>query len=551
MEFTAESDPLRLLVLSTSSQQLQTLRHWLAHYQEQPAPAATFLPLDQQGDWLSHPALSLSADIRNLWHAAVILVDDLCEQRCRLIGRLQQHIPTLLISSAGHRDCLPAPFHWLGLDSISRQQLFRGLRPLLLCGRRDLPAPLSRHEFFARLRQRLQAESQPLYLQIAQSRWLRDHQAAPSWHNQQHMQQEFERAVSLHAPADALLGQLLDNQLVIVSRDPDALRSDWLPQQPLDDLRPWVACHSSALSISTFDDLSAVLLESVQQIARERLCDETQLSHHQPQQSLSLFDGLHLALQREEFYLEYQPQFDSRSGAWTGAEALMRWRHPLLGIVPPTVFIREAEAAGLIRALGQWALRESAGAWQRLRRATGQSIRLAVNVSFPEIADPGYAGQVLNLLADSAMPAHCLELELTETAIMHDPEVSLLNLRQLKAAGIHIVLDDFGTGFSSLSHLSDLPLTGIKLDRAFVSALPANGPQAHIVTSMLELAQRLELETTAEGVEESAGLEVLRRLGCDRIQGYLCSRPLALDELIRQAGAGFPAAGDFAQGRLF
>ncbi len=134
---------------------------------------------------------------------------------------------------------------------------------------------------------------------------------------------------------------------------------------------------------------------------------------------------------------------------------------------------------------------------------------------------------------------------------MRDASVSLLNLRQLKAVGIHIVLDDFGTGFSSLSHLSDLPLTGIKLDRAFVSPLPDHGPQTHIVTTMLELAKKLRLETTAEGVEDRACLEVIRHLGCDRIQGYIYAQPLPLEELISQARQGFKTNSDFNQGRLF
>ncbi|MAS25098.1 MAG: hypothetical protein CMH99_07045 [Oceanospirillaceae bacterium] len=220
-------------------------------------------------------------------------------------------------------------------------------------------------------------------------------------------------------------------------------------------------------------------------------------------------------------------------------------------MIPPTVFIREAEAAGLIRALGRWTLQQTVRAWQALYERTGERIRLAVNVSFPEIADPWYADQVLELLTQSGMPPRYLELELTETAMMHDASVSLLNLRRLKNAGLHIVLDDFGTGFSSLAHLSELPLTGIKLDRSFVAPVPDNQQQLQIVTSMLELAQRLGLETTAEGVESPACLEVIRRSGCDRIQGYIYSQPLSLDELTTQAIAGFGVQADFPQHSLF
>ncbi|MAD47263.1 MAG: hypothetical protein CMI02_09240 [Oceanospirillaceae bacterium] len=543
--------PLNLLVLSTCEEQLGTLDSWLSHYHDEPPLHTEFIHLDRNHHWSQHPALRNITDFSQ-WHAAIVVVDDLCDIRRNWLHRLQTNLPTILISNPLHSRQLPQAFQRLTLADVTRSHFFRSLKPLQLSLRQDLAPPLNRDDFIAALRHRLQDTLGGQYLQVVQSRWLRSPADGCLWQQQQTIQQEFERTVRLRAPVNALIGRILEDQLVVISDDYYDLQMDWLPQQPDDDARPWVVYHSAPMHLGEFSGLSATLQEAVQQIARERLVQEASFHWQEPDgHSLNLFDGLHLALQKEEFYLEYQPQFDSVSGSWVGAEALMRWRHPSLGVIPPTVFIREAEAAGLIQALGQWALRETATTWRALHELTGQTIRLAVNVSFPEIADPWYADQVLELLAQTGMPAHYLELELTETAMMRDASVSLLNLRRLKNAGVHIVLDDFGTGFSSLAHLSDLPLTGIKLDRAFVSPLPDHGPQSQIVGSMLDLAHRLGLETTAEGVEDAACLEMVRRLGCDRIQGYIYAQPLTLEELIGQAVDGFNTPKDFSQHSLF
>ena len=546
-----QTTSLRLLVVSTSERQLDTIAVWLEHYTAAPPISAEFIHLDSGHRWRRHHCLQNIADF-NQWHAAIVVVDDLCDTRRNWLHRLQSNLPTILISTPLHSRLLPQAFQRLPLSDITRSRFFNSLKPLQLSLRQDLEPPLNRDDFFAALHRRCESSQNGLYLQVVQSRWLRSPASGDLWQQQQTIHQEFERTMRLRAPANALIGRLLDDQLVIISDDYYDLQRDWLPHQPEDDARPWVVYHSSPLHLKNFPALSATLQEGVQQIARERLQQEASF-HWQEQEvySLNLFEGLCQALQKEEFFLQYQPQFDSRNGQWIGAEALIRWRHPSLGVIPPTVFIREAEAAGLIRALGRWTLQQTVRAWQALYERTGERIRLAVNVSFPEIADPWYADQVLELLTQSGMPPRYLELELTETAMMHDASVSLLNLRRLKNAGLHIVLDDFGTGFSSLAHLSELPLTGIKLDRSFVAPVPDNQQQLQIVTSMLELAQRLGLETTAEGVESPACLEVIRRSGCDRIQGYIYSQPLSLDELTTQAIAGFGVQADFPQHSLF
>lgn len=547
MEFSPTQSRLNLLVLSTCEQRLGDLRQWLSNRSDAVLP--DFLLMDDQltGATATPPKPPLSPD----WQAVVLLIDQLSPQHLHWLSQLPGQLPFLIISTAEHRQHIPRSGHWLALTDFCRHRFFQCFKPLQLQLRNDIAPPLQRNDFFRSLRQQLTENDTALYLQILQCRWLRNSHAPHTWQQRDDIQQEFERTISLRAPAGAMVGRILDDQLIVISDNYYQLQADWLPLQPDDDQRPWVVYYSSPLCITDFAALSAVLQEGVQQIARERLIQESQFEWRQQDSSLSLLDGMHLALQRDEFYLEYQPQFDGRSGALVGAEALMRWRHPTLGVIPPTVFIQEAENAGLIQALGHWALRETASAWCQLQRLVKQPLRMAVNVSFPEVADPFYAEQVLDLLEQAGMPPQYLELELTETAMMRDASVSLLNLRRLKAAGIHIVLDDFGTGFSSLSHLSDLPLTGIKLDRAFVSPLPDFGPQTHIVSTMLDLAKKLRLETTAEGVEDRACLEVIRQLGCDRIQGYIYAQPLPLEAFISQAQQGFRTDSDFVQGRLF
>lgn len=459
--------------------------------------------------------------------------------------------PVLFIAPDSMEHQLPDDAHWLPPHLSSSQHLVDACEAIQQETQHDASEPLQRDAFFSQFRHWMKHASSGLYLRVLQCRWLSstDDEQTP-WAVRHRIQQEFEQTILSRVPADAMIGRILDDQLIVVGKEYYSLQSDWFPKRCESEGNAWMVYSSSVLQLNEFSALSSVLQEGVQQIARERLIQEAQFDWQPQSNSLNLYEGLHLALQRDEFFLEFQPQFDGQTGAWNGAEALLRWQHPTLGVIPPTVFIREAENAGLIQALGHWALRETILAWGEIQRRFDTPIRMAVNVSFPEIADPYYARQVLDLLAQLDMPPHFLELELTETAMMRDTSVSLMNLKTLQAEGIHIVLDDFGTGFSSLSHLSDLPITGIKLDRAFVTPMAEQGPQSHIVTTMLDLAKRLNLETTAEGIEDKQCLGLVQKLGCDRIQGYIYSRPLALDALLEQAESGFSAQ-DFNQRSLF
>ena len=536
MPSTESKKQLRLLLLGRHTSELATIRQWFAASSEH-----------QQWQIVAHSSAQACppCDIIVL-HLFSTDADFLYQMRDVLKQK-----PSLVITPDALTKLIPEHSHQLPAEHFHAANLIEACEALQHDVEFSRPLPLERDAFFATLRQLISQQQDAVYLKVLQCRWLTpiNNDNMP-WAVRHRIQQEFEQTILAHAPADAITGRILDDQLVVVSNDYYALQADWFPASNESQGSAWMIYSSAVLQLTEFKALSTVLQEGVQQIARERLVQEAQFDWNQQQHSLSLYEGLHLALQRDEFFLEFQPQFDSRSGAWVGAEALLRWRHPHLGVIPPTVFIREAENAGLIQALGQWALRETIIAWSEINQRTGNPIRMAVNVSFPEVADPFYSQQVIELLQQQQMPPHFLELELTETAMMRDTSVSLMNLKNLQQYGIHIALDDFGTGFSSLSHLSDLPITGIKLDRAFVAPMAEKGPQAHIVSTMLDLAKRLRLETTAEGVEDKQCLELVQKLGCDRIQGYIYSRPLNLEALIQQAESGF-ISNDFNQRSLF
>ena len=366
-----------------------------------------------------------------------------------------------------------------------------------------------------------------------------------SWQDSELLRIRFERFLAQYVMEGTLLGRLMDEQtgLLSINSQPmdekDINNFHQLCQDEFSDIK-LVVYISSATQVSSAEGLSLAMQQAVQEIARDKLVQEAKLEWQSYQQAnIGLMSGMHLALQRQEFVLHYQPQLHVESGEWVGAEALIRWQHPSFGLLPPSAFIKEAETTGLIKVLGRWALHEAIRAWKTIKIDTGRTICMAVNVAFPQVADADFADEVLQALAENNMPNELLELELTETTVIKDEQITVNNLNQLLNAGIKISLDDFGTGFSSLSHLSDLPITGIKLDRAFASPLADEGAQAHIAAAMINLAKQLNLETTAEGVEDKRCMDKIKQLGCDRVQGYYFSHPLALEDLLMRAEQEF------------
>lgn len=241
---------------------------------------------------------------------------------------------------------------------------------------------------------------------------------------------------------------------------------------------------------------------------------------------LSLENNLRHALERDEFILHYQPQVDARSGRFSGMEALVRWQHPQLGLVPPNDFIPIAEDTGLIIPLGEWILRTACrqnAAWHRAGLA---ALSVSVNLSLRQFQQTDLVETVNRTLAAAGLEPEYLELELTESSIMNDAEQTIETLRELKRLGIKISLDDFGTGYSCLSRLKTLPLDALKIDRAFVRNIAADSNDVAIVKTIVTLSRNLKLRTIAEGVETEEQSNVLSALGCDDFQGYLFGRPI-------------------------
>ncbi|WP_394790362.1 putative bifunctional diguanylate cyclase/phosphodiesterase [Rhodoferax sp.] len=243
------------------------------------------------------------------------------------------------------------------------------------------------------------------------------------------------------------------------------------------------------------------------------------------QKQLSVLSDLGLALQRSEFVLHYQPQIDLASGALLGFEALVRWQHPVRGLVSPLEFIPVAEESGLIVPLGAWVLRQAC--FDAMRWPT--RLRVAVNLSPVQFANTDVLQVLEEALEHSGLACERLELEITESTLMRDSQAAMLVLHALRGRGVRVALDDFGTGYSSLSYLRSFPLDKLKIDRSFIRMLDAHSEDsdaAAIVQTIVQLAQALQLETTAEGVETEAQRDTLRRIGCDQAQGYLIAKPM-------------------------
>jgi diguanylate cyclase (GGDEF)-like protein len=243
------------------------------------------------------------------------------------------------------------------------------------------------------------------------------------------------------------------------------------------------------------------------------------------------------ALDAGEFFLAYQPTFSLRDMSVTGVEALIRWRHPSRGVVAPDEFIPIAEHTGLIIPIGAWVLRtacaEAAG-WQ----GPDRRLSLAVNVSARQLDNDDLIDHIRSALADSGLPAGLLTLEITETALMQDPDAAATRIASLKAIGVRIAIDDFGTGYASLTYLRRFHVDAIKIDRSFVSSMADSTESAVIVRTLVQLGKSLGIETVAEGIEARQQLKHLQREDCDSGQGFLFARPLSPEALQALIGPG-------------
>jgi diguanylate cyclase (GGDEF)-like protein len=252
-------------------------------------------------------------------------------------------------------------------------------------------------------------------------------------------------------------------------------------------------------------------------------------------------DSLRLAVERQELLLHYQPTVDLGTGAIIGVEALVRWQHPKLGLVPPGQFIPISEECGLIVPVGRWVLHEAcrqARAWQMAGLAP---VCIAVNISSVELQTPHFAAGVRAVLTETGLDPRHLELELTETFLMQDSKSTAEVLKELKDIGVSIALDDFGTGYSSLSYLKRFPIDALKIDRSFVYDITTDADDASIVTAVIGMGKNLHMRIVAEGVETREQLEFLQEHGCPQGQGFYFSRPLPAEQFGELLTSSAPA----------
>lgn len=261
--------------------------------------------------------------------------------------------------------------------------------------------------------------------------------------------------------------------------------------------------------------------------------------HSDIAERLALEQRLRAALDERQFVLHYQPQVNLATGLIEGVEALLRWQDPERGLVLPGQFLPVLESSGMIVTVGEWVLRQAAEDCLRWRRAGLGPLRVAVNVSAQQIRRRSFVEQVL-AAAQPCLGEGCgIDLEITETGLLHDVEGASRKLRELRTAGLRVALDDFGTGYSSLGLLSKLPVDLVKIDRSFITGLPQDKASVTLVSSVIGLASAFGLRVLAEGVETQGQLEILRGMGCNQSQGYLHSRPVAAEQfekLLREQG---------------
>lgn len=251
----------------------------------------------------------------------------------------------------------------------------------------------------------------------------------------------------------------------------------------------------------------------------------------QDPESLRMSSALRHAIDRNEILLHYQPQMDARAGTIIGFEALMRWRHPSWGMVPPVRFIPLAEETGLIVGLGEWALRQACGEFESWRRQGIHAGSVAVNVSAIQLTDPAFPDRVRQILRETGLPPELLEIEITESAMIHNEESAAGTLQDLRSRGVRVSLDDFGTGYGSLAALKRFPIDALKIDRTFIADLLRNDDDAAIVAGIITIARGMGQRVIAEGVETREQVALLLAKDCTLMQGNYFSTPIPSERI--------------------
>jgi EAL domain-containing protein (putative c-di-GMP-specific phosphodiesterase class I) len=248
-------------------------------------------------------------------------------------------------------------------------------------------------------------------------------------------------------------------------------------------------------------------------------------------EQLTLENSLRLAIDRGELFLVYQPQVNIASGRVTGLEALLRWQHPELGLVMPDKFIHIAESSGLMISIGEWVLRSACLQIKKWQDEGFLAVPVAVNVSAMQFRHKGFHELIKQVLFETEVAPQYIELELTESLLLSNADVTFNVLQRLKDMGLKLVIDDFGTGYSSLSYLRHFPVTKLKIDRSFIQDVGSDPDAAAIASLIISMSQSLNLKVIAEGVENETQLAFLREHNCDEFQGYYFSRPLSVQDV--------------------
>lgn len=352
------------------------------------------------------------------------------------------------------------------------------------------------------------------------------------------------------------LARLEGDEFVLLAKAGDsgdaanlAQKLNMVVQKPVEIARQEV-CISASIGVALFDGKSKVRSDLVKnadaamsrakELGRNGFCFFEDSMNEDLQRKLQRLHDLRIALERRQFVLHYQPKFDIRTQDILGVEALLRWLHPTDGLVPPNEFIPLAEKSGMMLSIGEWVLDEACRQIGEWRASLHPDWHVAVNLSTMQFKHPGMVRMVREVLERYSLKPDCLMLEITESMAMHDVESSMAILRQLSEMGVRISIDDFGTGYSSLLYLKRLPASELKIDSGFVYDLGHNAEDEPIIASIVALGNTLNLKVVAEGVETLEQFELLKKLGCDSVQGYFLCEPHPAAELLVQEAVTSP-----------
>ncbi|HKQ26070.1 MAG TPA: EAL domain-containing protein [Burkholderiales bacterium] len=303
---------------------------------------------------------------------------------------------------------------------------------------------------------------------------------------------------------------------------------------------------TASIGISTYphdgNDMQTLLKNSDVAMYRAKEFGKNGFQYFSPEMNvhtrerLSIESALRRGLERKEFTVHFQPKVRVSSRTVAGMEALVRWRNPEKGLMQPSEFIAIAEETGIVVQIGDWVLEEACRNGQVLRKSGHTGLRVSVNLSVRQLFDRGFAQRVAVILEQTGFPAENLELEITESMVMRDAEGAVKVLQALRDTGVRLAIDDFGTGYSSLAYLKRFPINCVKIDRSFIRDLPDDRDDASITRGIIAMAHNMKLDVVAEGVETPEQLNFLQAYGCDEIQGFLFSEPLAADAFERYLG---------------